>query len=62
VALDLAHDGRHGVARECRPALDVVAVDRLDEPEARDLEEIVVGLSGVAVAGSEGVGQRQEPA
>src|SRR4051794_16444566 len=53
VALDLAEDGRDRVARERDVAAEVEAVDRLDEPEARDLEEVVEGLLRALVAAGE---------
>ena len=49
VALELAEDRRHGVGGEGDPAVGVVAVDRLDEAEVRDLAEVVERLAGVAV-------------
>src|SRR3954451_2345382 len=61
VALDLAHDRGHGVARERDAALHVEAVDRLDEPEARDLVDVVERLLGALVAGRELPRERQEP-
>ena len=60
VALELAHDRRHGIRGEREPAVGVVAVDRLDQRERRDLDEIVV-LVAIAVAPREPLGQRQEP-
>ena len=44
VAPDFAQDGRHGVAGERDVAAEVEAIDRLDEPQTGDLEEIVEGL------------------
>ena len=60
VALDLAEDGRHRVARERDLALEVEAVDRLDQAEAGDLEEVVEGLLGALVAARELARERQE--
>ena len=60
VALDLAEDGRHRVAGERDLALEVEAVDRLDQAEARDLEEVVEGLLGALVAAGELARERQE--
>ena len=60
VALDLAQDGRHRVARERDPALEVEAVDGLDEPQAGDLEEVVEGLLGALVAARQLARERQE--
>ena len=61
VALELAQDRRRRVARELRPAAGVEAVDRLDQAEARDLEEVVERLVRVRVAQREVAGERQEP-
>ena len=41
VALDLAGHGRHGVGAEGDPALGLVAVDRLHQPDGGDLDEIL---------------------
>ena len=60
VALDLAEDRRHRVARERDLALEVEAVDRLDQAERRDLEEVVEGLLGALVAARELARERQE--
>jgi hypothetical protein len=61
VALDLAHDGRHGVAGERDAAVGVEAVDGLDEAEAGDLEDVVEGLFGPLVAGGKLAREGQEP-
>ena len=60
VALDLPEDGRHRIARERDLALEVEAVDRLDQAQARDLEEVVEGLLGALVAARELARERQE--
>jgi hypothetical protein len=60
VALQLAEDGRRGVARELRPASGLEAVDRLDQAEARDLHEVVQRLVRVRVAKGEVTRERQE--
>jgi hypothetical protein len=60
VAPDFAQDGRHGVAGERDVAVEVEAIDRLDEPQAGDLEEIVEGLPGALVAARQGARERQE--
>jgi hypothetical protein len=60
VAPDLAHHGRHGVAGERDVAAEVEAIDRLEEPEAGDLEEIVDRLAGVLVAARQGAREGQE--
>src|SRR5918996_3120364 len=50
VALDLADDVRRGVGGELDAALDVEAVDRLDEPDRADLDEVLELLAAVRVA------------
>jgi hypothetical protein len=60
VAFDLAQDGRHRIARERDPALGVEPIDRLDESQAGDLEEVVEGLLSPLVAGGELARERQE--
>ena len=60
VALDLAQDGRHREAREGEPAVEVEAVDGVDEAQARDLEEVIEGLLGALVAACQLARQRQE--
>src|SRR3954452_17436705 len=60
VALDLAEDRRHGVARERHVAAEVEAVDRLHQAQARDLEEVVERLLGARVAAGELAGERQK--
>ena len=50
VALQLAEDRRRGEGRERRAALGVEAVDRVDQAEAGDLDQVVGRLAGAAVA------------
>ena len=45
VAPDLADDRRHRVGRELDPALELEAVDRLDQPDRADLDEVVDRLA-----------------
>jgi hypothetical protein len=45
VALELAHDRGHRERREREASIRVEALDRLDQPEAGDLHEVVVGLA-----------------
>ena len=61
MALQLAENRGCGVARELRAAAGLEPVDRLDQPEARDLEQIVERLVGVDVAQRQVARQRQEP-
>src|SRR5439155_3305960 len=60
MALELAEDRRDGVAGEGDVAFGVEAVDRLDEPERRDLEEVLERLLRALVAARELARQRQE--
>ena len=62
VAAQLAEDRRPGEGRERDAALGVVALQRRDEPEAGDLEQVVAGLDSAAVAHREAAGERQEAA
>src|SRR5262249_55882025 len=50
VALDLADDGRDGIRPEEDAALQVEAVDRLDQADRRDLDEVVELLAAAGVA------------
>jgi hypothetical protein len=60
VALELADDRRHRVGREVAAAVGVEAVDRVDEADARDLDEVVERLGAAVVAAGEPAGERQE--
>ena len=60
VALDLAEDRRDGVAGERDLALEVEAVDRLDEAQRGDLQEVVERLLRALVAARELARERQE--
>src|SRR4029077_20018780 len=60
MALDLAQHRRDGERREADAAIGGEAVERLDETQARDLEEVVVGLTRVGVAAGDAVRQRQK--
>ena len=60
VALDLAEDRRDRVGGERDLALGVEAVDRLDQADRRDLEEVVERLARALVAAGELARQRQE--
>ena len=53
VALDLADDVRRRVGRQLDSAVDVEAVDRLDQADAADLDEIVELLAAIGVAAGE---------
>ena len=61
VALQLAQDRGRGVARELRAALGLEAVDGLDQPEARHLDQVVERLVRVGVAQRQVARERQEP-
>ncbi len=60
VALDLAEHRGHRVAGEAVAAVRVVAVDRLDQADAGNLDEVLERLAGVAVAGRELARERHE--
>src|SRR4051812_31361899 len=60
VALELAQDGGDGETRERRLATWVKAVDRLQQAEAGDLDQVVQRLSPALVAAGELAGERQE--
>jgi hypothetical protein len=55
VPLDLAGDGRHGVALEGVAALGVVPVDGLDQAEGGDLAQVLEALAAAAEASGEAV-------
>ena len=59
VALDLADDRRGGVRRELDAAVGVEAVDRLDQPDRADLDEVLERLAAVAEAAGAVLDQRQ---
>ncbi len=46
VVADLALDDRHGVGREAHALRRVEALDRLDQPQVGDLEQVLVRLVG----------------
>ena len=60
VALELAEDRRHGEGRERGLARRVEAVDRLEQAERGDLDEVVELLAAALVAPRELAGERQE--
>ena len=60
VTLELAEDGRDGEARERGLAARVEAVDRLQQAERRDLDEVVERLAAALVAARELARERQE--
>jgi hypothetical protein len=60
VALELAEDRRDGEGGEGGAARGVEAVDRLDQPDARDLDQVVVGLGAARVARREPAGKGHE--
>ena len=62
VAAQLAEDRRPGEGGERHPALGVVALERRDEAEARDLDQVVARLDAAAVAHREAAGEGQEAA
>ena len=60
VAPKLAEDRRRRVGDERPAALQVEAVERLDQAEAGDLDQVLELLAGAAVAQRQGARQRQE--
>src|SRR4051812_28620779 len=50
MTLELTEDGRNGVAGERHLAIGIKAVDRLDEADGRDLEEVVKRLLCTLIA------------
>src|SRR5205814_3908686 len=58
VTLDLADDVRRRIGRELDAAAEVEAVDRLDQPDRADLDEILELLAAVGVATRERSNQR----
>src|SRR5215203_773341 len=50
VALQLAEDRWRGEGGEGRAAIGIETVDRVDEAEARHLQQVVEGLAGPAIA------------
>lgn len=61
VALELADDRRDGERAECEPTVWVEPLHRLDQAEARDLDEVLVRLTGLDVPARKLARQRQEP-
>ena len=57
--LDLADDVRRRVRRQLDAPVDVEAVDRLDEADAPDLDEILELLAAVGVAARQRADERQ---
>ena len=60
VALELAEDRGDGEGREGGAALGVEAVDRLDQADARDLDQVVERLGAARVPGREPPRERHE--
>src|SRR5712691_7631386 len=58
VALDLADDVRRRIGRQLDAAVEVEAVDRLDQPDRADLDEVLELLAAVAVAARERADER----
>src|SRR3954468_16619317 len=57
--LDLADDRRSGVGRELDTAFEVEPVDRLDQTDRGDLNQVVERLAAVAEAARQVLDQRQ---
>jgi hypothetical protein len=50
VAAKLAQDRRRGVCAEALASLEIEAVERLDQSQARDLDQVFELLRGAAIA------------
>jgi hypothetical protein len=61
IALELAEHRRHGIRRERGLPRGVETIDGLDEPEGRDLHEVVERLVRAPVPARHPPGQRQQP-
>ena len=59
VALDLADDRRHGVRRELDAALEVEPLDREDEADRPDLDEVLERLAAAGVPRRDAPHERQ---
>src|SRR3990170_2373692 len=59
MALELAEDGRDGEARERRLARGIEAVERLQQAERGDLDQVVERLAAALVAPGEVARQRE---
>ena len=60
VTADLADDRRHGIRRELDAALELEPVDRLDQADRADLDEIVDGLAAARVPTGERANERHQ--
>src|SRR4051812_18920143 len=58
MATQLTEDGRDSERAQRLPPIRVVALDCSDEPDARDLLEVVSGFAGVRIAPGEARGER----
>src|SRR5207253_2154394 len=58
VPLDLADDVRRRVRRQLDAALEVETVDRLDQADGSDLDQILELLAAVRIAPREGANER----
>src|SRR4051794_32976129 len=59
VALDLAYHVRRGVRGQRYLALELEAVDRLDQPDGADLLDVLHGLATTRIAPGQRAHQRQ---
>jgi hypothetical protein len=60
VTLQLADDGHRGERRELDLPTRVESIDRLHEPEARDLEQVIHRLASAREPACEVLGEREE--
>ena len=61
VPLDLADDRRHCVGRELHLALRVEALDREEQADRADLDQILLRLAAARVARREALDERHVP-
>jgi hypothetical protein len=59
VPSNLAHDRRHGIGRQLDPAVEVETVDRLDQTDRADLDEVLDLLAAARVARGQRPHERQ---
>jgi hypothetical protein len=61
MALELAENRGDGESREGSATLGIEPIDRLDEPNARNLDQVVEWLGSSRVPGRQPPGERHEP-
>src|SRR6476661_4084641 len=61
VALDLPADVRRRIRREREAAVDVETIERLDQPDRTDLDEVIELLAAVGITARERTNERHVP-